>query len=317
LTFDSNNEGKSVDQSSNDVPLINGPNWVFDLVRIVVETISKFPNASKKEARDILRRRLQQKFVKEQDDGWRTVRGDVLKTEKELHRHLDWTWLDQYAIPMSVNLSILAVTRERYRLTAHGEKLAASLKKDAFEDTLRNVIILVDQQNWNVLNIIKEQGPIDFDGVKAALEKSGVGVRKEDHLRKLLTLLKTVGLLRDSGRSQFKIYELSEERYLRSSKLLTYNAYDSVNNQAFVDALFQAYREKAKLGSPYVEIDQLRPTVSRLLNWPEEYFNRRLKEIPLRIGSYQLLFSQAAFAKLRSVEREGMYFDYLSIYTRQ
>jgi hypothetical protein len=299
-----------------DLPLVNGASWALELIPMVVETLSRQPNSAKQEVRESLREQLRTKFVKRQGEYWITVQGRILKTEEELAVHIDWTWMDQFAIPMCKHLGILTISRDRYRLTANGQRLAKALRKVGFDDAVRNVAIQVDSAKWMVLRTLKKHGPQNSGEVKKTLEEVNVTVRKDDHLKKYLALMRVIGLVRVEEKHPVT-YQLDETRYARSSRLLRYTNYSAVRHERFMRKLYDAYRDKARLDSPYVDIDDLRPIVCFKLNWPEEYFDKRLGEIPLRVGNHQILLSQAAFPRPRGADRSGRYFNYLSMYVRE
>lgn len=300
-----------------EIPLLNGAKWAMDLIPIVVDVLSENPGLAKKYQRELLCMRFEAKFVRRTDNGWQTEEGEVLKTKEDLHRHLLWTWLDQFAKPMCDRLEILVSTRDNYRLTNYGQSLAASLGDPRFEDTLRSVVIGVDERNWKVL-VLLQKSPLGIAALKQELEQTDVRVRKDEHLRKYLNLLIELGLVKEHLKKPTLTYEVDEDRYARCKTLLKYRTYGDVSDREFVKSLYRAYADKTKAGSSFVDIDELRSAVSRSLNWSEDHFTRRLATIPLRIGQYQLLFSQAAFPRERiGVERKGRYYNYVSIYKRE
>jgi hypothetical protein len=299
-----------------ELPLINGGNWGLDLIPIVVDTIDRHEGFSKQELRNFLRDRFLAKFVKKHEGKWITVQGRILETEEELRIHIDWTWMDQFAIPICKNFDILTIAPDRYRLTANGERLGKAIGKVGFEDAVRNVIIQVDSSKWKALSLLRENGPLTGGELKITLTKEGVVVRKDDHLKKYMTFMKAIGLVRVTERHPLT-YEVDETRYVRSSKIEKYKPFEAISNLGFISELYKAYQKRIESKSPYVDIDDLRPAVSLKLDWPEEYFDRKLKEIPLRVERYQVLFSQAAFPRPRGLERNGQYFNYLSIYLRE
>jgi hypothetical protein len=299
-----------------EIPLINGSGWAVELVSLVVDVLSKNLGRTKREQRDLLRKRLEAKFIQRTKDGWLTKEGSLLKTEAALRKHLDWTWLDQFTIPMCSHLGIVVVTKQSYRLTNYGRSLAERLNDPSFEDALRYVIIRMDEDNWKVLRTLRKS-PLEFAALRQGLDQANVRVRKDDHLKKYLHLLATVGLVKEHTRKPVLMYEIDEERYERCKSLLRYKNYQDVPDREFVEHLYVVYKDRTKSGSPFVDIDDLRSAVSRALNWPEYFFTRRLEAIPLQVGRYQLLFSQAAFPRGKiGVERKGRYYNYLSIYLR-
>ena len=299
-----------------EIPLINGSIWALQLIPIVIDVLDKNAKLTKKVQRDLLRKQFETKFVEKTKDGWITKEGNVLNSEDALRRHLDWTWLDQFAIPMCTHLRIIVVTRENYRLSNFGERLAHRLGDPSFDDVLRYVIIRVDDDNWGVLRILLKSS-LDLSGLKHELDEADVRVRKDEHLRKYLHLLAVAGLVKGQLRKPVTIYEIEKERYERCRKLLKYKAYEDIDEKKFIQTLYKVYQDKTRSGSSFVDIDDLRSAVSRSLDWPEYFFTRRLETIPLRVGPYQLLFSQAAFPTANvGVERKGQYYNYLSIYRR-
>lgn len=300
-----------------DVPLINGSSWAVELVRLVVGVLYNNPEQNKKTQRDLFREKLESKFVEKTKDGWVTKEGSLLKTEAAIRKHLDWTWLDQFCIPICSQLGIIVVTKDSYRLTNYGESLAARLDDPSFEDALRYVIISMDEDNWRILKSL-QKSPLEFSALKRELEDANVRVRKDDHLKKYLHMLMVVGLVKEHARKPALMYEVEHERYERCRTLLRYRTDKDVTDKEFVGCLYSVYKDKTKLGSPFVDIDALRLKVSRCLEWPEVLFTRRLESIPLRVGPYQLLFSKAAFAREKiGVLRKGGYYNYLSIYLRR
>jgi hypothetical protein len=306
-----------------EIPDIHGAKWASRIIPDVVETLSKNPTLSRKEQRLLLEERFLKSYVRRTRVGWANIegellknrRGEVLKTEDEVRHHLFWTWIDQYALPMCKTLMIIISTKNNFALTSQGKRLAESLGKPEFQDMLRHIVINLDREKWGILEALRKS-PLGFDTLRDEVERSGVHVRKNEHLRKLMSLYEGLGLIKEKPRST---YELDQTRYERSMGVLRYRSCDDVDYLEYVTHLYQEWDKQQCLAhSSFVDIDALRSLVSRSLNISESCFNEKLKTIPLRIGDYQLLFSQASFpTENAGVERNGRYYSYISIYLRK
>jgi len=298
------------------IPLINGSKWARETIPDVIDVIAQNSKLSRKEQRILLEKRFQ-KFYRKTSNGWTTYQGDLLRTDEEFRHHMYWTWIDQFALPTCKHFMLIINTKYNYALSSHGKRLAERLGKPSFEDMLRHVVINVDEDKWRVLDILKRAGtPLNSVTLQEELERIDVRVRKHEHLRKFLYFLQEIRLVNEKPPS---FYQLDKARYDRCSKLLHYRSCDDVNDEEFIRALYEMWdNEQRRSHSSFVDIDDLRALVSRALKVSESCFNEKLRKVPLRIGRFQLLFSQAAFPKEKvGIERNGRYFNYVSIYQRE
>jgi hypothetical protein len=296
------------------IPLINGSKWARETIPDVIDIIAKNSKLSRKEQRILLEKRFQ-RFYRKTSDGWETYQGDLLRTEEQFRHHLYWTWIDQFALPTCKHFMMIISTKYNYALSSQGKRLAEKLGKPGFQDMLRHVVINVDREKWGVLDILHKT-PLDVVTLREKLERTDVRVRKDEHLRKFLSFLQEIGLVNERPPS---FYQLDEARYERCRRLLRYRSCDDVDDVEFVRVLYKQWdNEQRRSHSSFVDIDELRASVSRALKVPESCFNEKLKKVPLRVGQFQLLFSQAAFPRENvGIERKGRYFNYVSIYQRK
>ena len=308
--------------SREEIPYVQGSKWALQIIPDVAEIVRDNSTLSKREQRLLLEERFR-RFVRKTGDGWENTEGELLrnrageplKTEEEVRHHLYWTWIDQFALPTCMVFMIIIRTKTNYVLSSQGKRLAEKLRKPGFEDMLRHVVIDVDKEKWGVLDIL-HKSPLDFDALRQELERTGVHVRKDVHLRKFMSFLEEIGLVKEKPRS---FYQLDEARYERCRSFLRYRSCDDVGDREFAKALYEEWdKEQRKSHSSFVDIDELRASVSRALKVPESCFNEKLRRIPLRVGKFQLLFSQAAFPREKiGIERNKRYYNYISIYPQR
>ena len=111
------------------------------------------------------------------------------------------------------------------------------------------------------------------------------------------------------------LYRLNDERYQNLVQDISYRSYEEISHEEFMSVLHTKYGELRKiLKTPYVAIEDLRTPVSIALGWREEYFTRRLEEIPLIVDNKQLLFSPRALARKGGITRNRKYYNYLTVY---
>jgi hypothetical protein len=304
-----------------EIPDIHGSKWALEVIPDVVEIIGMNSALPKAEQRLLLEERFR-KYIRKTRDGWenregellRNRKGELLETEREVRHHLYWTWIDQFAVPTCLTFMIISRTKSNYVLSSQGKRLAERLGKPGFEDMLRHVVINVDKEKWGVLDVL-QKSPLDFETLHEELERSGVHA-KTGRLRKFMLFLEVIGLVKQMSRS---FYSLDRTRYERSLRLLRYRSCKEVGDIEFVTFLYKDWDSQQRQShSSYVDIDELRASVSRVLKVPESCFNEKLTRMPLRVGKFQLLFSQAAFPRENvGVQRNGRYYNFISIYLRK
>jgi hypothetical protein len=305
-----------------EIPDIHGSKWALQTIPDIVEVISGNSALSKAEQRLLLEERFR-RFIRKTREGWentegellRNRKGEPLKTDDELRHHIYWTWIDQYALPTCLIFMIVVRTKINYMLSSQGKRLAERLRKPGFEDMLRHIVIDVDKEKWGVLDTLRKSS-MDFDALRDELENKGVHAKKDERLRKFMYFMQKIELVKEKPRS---FYRLDQARYERCKRLPQYRSCDDVGDLDFVTVLHKEWdREQRQSHSSFVDIDELRALVSQALKVHESCFNEKLKSIPLQVGKFQLLFSQAAFPRENvGIERNKRYYNYISIYPRR
>lgn len=295
------------------LPLIQGAGRILEIVPIVIKTIAGSRTTDKTLLRNDLMVKFKNAFIMTKGGKAYSTGGKPLRSEHEIKKNLEWTWLDQYALPMCERLRIIR-RNGGYRLTSYGEQLAEAIRKGHLKEKLAQFAIKQDKEQWHILEILGESGPSNLRTLLKIISEK-VTVRKPFHLTSLLRLFKVLGLVE----SEKGKYQLVTDQYQSLMKEVAFRTYDEVSDQEFIDALAKEYRKIVKRRkSPYSPIEELRGAVCKALDyWPEEFFDRRIKEIPLSIFNVQLLFSQAAFPRKNGILRKGRYYNYLSIYRRR
>jgi hypothetical protein len=198
---------------------------------------------------------------------------------------------------------------DKYRLTATGLKLADARRQAHanFKDALAQILIDQDQKNWGILSALRGFP----DGAKVDSLVGKLEFEKESSAGDYLRLFMELDLVKVAN----GVYRLNDERYQNLVHGFNYRSYDEVSDSEFMSVLHPKYRElRKKVKTPYVPIEDLRTPVSIALLWREEYFTRRLEEIPLIVDNKQLLFSPRALARSGGITRNRKYYNYLTIY---
>jgi len=292
------------------IPVIKGS---IEVIPIVLEAFSEIPSGDKKKIRQLLQEKFAERFIKDEMGKKVTRKGRELRDDK-IKEHLEKTWLDCYALPMCERLKLI-FRNDKYLLTAYGEKLHDALKRsyNDYLDMLGSFLIKQDREEWGILDSLYNVDAVDSKTLIKILKDKGIHVPATIYLVSLLKIFKSVGLIFfEKGQ-----YKLNKEKFINLASKKYFREYGEVSDQEFFEALYDAYTQHAKQKrSDYIEIDQLRGPVCKQLNWPWEYFDKRLGEIPLKVGDKQILFSPAAFLKKGGIYRMGQYYIFLSIYDK-
>jgi hypothetical protein len=294
------------------IPVIKGD---IEVIPFVLEAFSQVPSGDKKVIRQILRDKFAEKFVIDVKGKKFTRKNRKLESDDKVKEYIDKTWLDCYALPMCERFRII-FRDDKYLLTAYGEKLYYALKRDYndYLDMLAHFLIKQDREEWGILDLLLNVGAVDIETLVSMLKSRGIHIIKTAHVVNLLKIFKKIGLV------SFKEgkYSINKERFMDLSSRKYFRGYDEVSDHEFFEALYDIYIQITKQKrSDYVEIDLLRGPVCQKLNWPWEYFDKRLAEMPLVMGNKQILFSPAAFMRRGGIYRMGQYYIYLSIYNKE
>jgi hypothetical protein len=283
---------------------------LVDLIPLVLDSTLKVPSGDKAQIRDMLKSTILEsgKFFRKDGRRLYTRKGKLLRTAEDINKHLEKTWLDCYSLPACERFGLM-MRNGKYKLTVQGLKLAdAKRQGDAdFKDALAQILIDQDQKNWKILRTLR--GFPEGAAVTDLTQK--LDFEKETSAGDYLRLFTELDLVRVLG----KLYRLNVERYQNLIENVSYRSYEEVGDEEFMAVLHTRYRELRKiLKTPYVPIEDLRTPVSIALKWREEYFTKRLEEIPLIVGNKQLLFSPRALARKGGVTRNRKYYNYLTVY---
>jgi hypothetical protein len=237
----------------------------------------------------------------------------LLQTTEDIKQHLEKTWLDCYSLPACERFGLI-LRNDKYRLTAQGLKLTDAKRQGNanFKDALAQILIDQDQKSWKILCALRDfpEGAAVTDLIKK-LDSIGNSFEKETSAGDYLRLFMELDLVRVVS----ELYRLNDERYQSLVRDVSYRSYEEVSHGKFMSVLRTKYQElRKKLKTPYVPIEDLRTPVSIALRWREEYFTRRLEEIPLIVDNKQLLFSPRALARKGGITRNRKYYNYLTVY---
>jgi len=283
---------------------------LVDLIPLVLDSILHVPSGDRAQIRETLKSTIldSDKFLRKDGHRVYTRKGKLLRKSEDIKQHLEKTWLDCYSLPASERFGLI-LRNDKYKLTAQGLKLVdAKRQGDAtFKDALAQILIDQDQKNWRILSTLR--GFPDGFAVTDLIKK--LDFKKEATAGDYLRLFTELDLVRVVG----GLYRLNDERYQNLVQNIIYRSYEEVGHEEFISVLHTKYRELRKiLKTPYVAIEDLRTPVSIALRWREEYFTRRLEEIPLVVGNKQLLFSPRALARKGGITRNRKYYNYLTVY---
>jgi hypothetical protein len=197
-----------------------------------------------------------------------------------------------------------------YHLTSYGERLLVAIKNGYFKDQLCQFIVDQDKLEWQILTTLSEFPDITADDLQGKLESKGIVIIQHFHLVNLLRLFQVVDVLKQKEQR----YSVNVPRYHAALKQSNFRSYNEVTHADFVDALEKSIIALGLQRSPFVRIEDLRTPTSQKLKWPEEYFDKRLQEVPLSVGKHQLLLSPSPKAQKAGIIRKGRYYTYLTLY---
>jgi hypothetical protein len=280
--------------------LLQGTGRALEIIPVVLQTIKDVKSTEKSVIREELRKRFRPLVY---------IPDRRRNDPKYVRARLDETWLDQYSLPMCERLRLIDRNRG-YHLTSYGERLLLALKKGYFKDQLCRFLVEQDRSQWQILVTMAESPDMTADDLQTKLELKGIVINQHFHLVNLLRLFEVVDVVRE----QEQRYSVNMARYRAAGGQSDYRSYDEVTHAEFVDALEKSIVAYGLGKSQFVRIEDLRTPTSQRLKWPEEYFDKRLHEVPLCVGKHQLLLSPSPKAQKGGIIRNGRYYTYLTLY---